>query len=70
MLAVSLATAGEVAGRVYDREEGPKILYGSARGHGGSFEGGVKVDHLTILVTARLLSLCEVCLSTELVCKF
>ena len=60
MLAVCLATAGQRTGREQDKEEGLKYYTSSLEGMAAALRDGGKVDHATLLITARLFSLYEV----------
>ena len=60
MLAVSLSLGGQAAGRERDREEGLRYYTSSLEEMAGALRDGKKVDHTTLVVTARLFSMYEV----------
>lgn len=60
MLAVCLAIAGRTNGRERDREEGLGYYTSSLKEMAAELKGRGRVDHTTLVVTARLFSLYEV----------
>lgn len=70
MLAVCLAMAGRTAARERDREEGLRYYTSSLEGMARALKDGRKVDHTTLIVTARLFSLYEVGRFPPFSCRF
>ena len=60
MLAVCLAMEGQASGRERDREEGLRYYTSSLQKMAGALRDRGRVDHTTLVVTARLFSMYEV----------
>ena len=60
ILAVSLSLGGQAPGRERDREEGLRYYTSSLEKVAGALRDGKRIDHTTLVITARLFSLYEV----------